>query len=43
MGNAETNGLKLLSVANISNNRVSKGLEDGTQDNYERMLVFWNE
>ena len=41
--NAETNGLESLIEANINSDKVSKQLESGTEINYNRMLVLWDE
>lgn len=40
---AETNGLESLIEANINGDKVSKHLEAGTQINYNRMLILWDE
>ena len=40
---AETNGLESLIEANINSDKVSKHLESGTEINYNRMLVLWDE
>jgi len=40
---AQTNGLESLTEANINSNKVSKHLEPGTEINYNRMLVLWDE
>ena len=40
---AETNGLESLATANVNDDKVSKHLESGTEINYNRMLVLWNE
>ncbi len=40
---AESNGLESLNKANIDGDTVSKHLESGTEINYNRMLVLWDE
>jgi hypothetical protein len=40
---AETNGLESLIEANINSDKVSKHLESGTEINYNRILVLWDE
>ena len=40
---AETNGLEPLDGANVNSDKVSKGLESGTEINYDRMLHLWDE
>lgn len=40
---AEMNGLEPLIKANINSDKVSRHLESGTEINYNRMLVLWDE
>ena len=40
---AETYGLELLMKTDLNDEKVSKGLESGTETNYTRMLVLWDE
>ena len=40
---AETHGLEPLIKTVLNDEKVSKGLESGTETNYTRMLVLWDE
>ncbi|KAI9806300.1 MAG: hypothetical protein M1825_006415 [Sarcosagium campestre] len=40
---AELNGLESLIEANMNSDKVSKHIESGTEINYNRMLVLWDE
>ena len=40
---AESNGLESLDKVNIDGDTVSKHLESGTEINYSRMLILWDE
>ena len=40
---AESNGLESLATSYVNGNKVSKHLESGTEINYNRMLVLWDE
>ncbi len=40
---AETNDLESLIKININSDKISKHLESGTEINYNRMLILWNE
>ena len=40
---AETHGLEPLIKTDLNDEKVSKGLEDGTETNYTRMLLLWDE
>lgn len=40
---AETHGLEPLTKIELNDERVSKGLESGTETNYTLMLVLWDE
>ncbi|MCJ1278125.1 hypothetical protein MMC21_005940 [Puttea exsequens] len=40
---AETHGLEPLMKTDLNSNKVSKHLESGTETNYNRMLVLWDE
>ena len=40
---AETHGLEPLIKTDLNSDKVSKHLESGTETNYSRMLVLWDE
>jgi hypothetical protein len=40
---AESHGLESLNKADIDGDTVSKHLESGTEINYNRILVLWDE
>lgn len=40
---AESNGHESLNKADIDGDTVSKHIESGTEVNYNRMLVLWDE
>jgi hypothetical protein len=40
---AEANGLKPAAESGVNGDIVRKELEQGTSDNYDRMLDFWDE
>ena len=40
---AMTNGHEPLHETNVNGDTVAKGLEDGTELNYKRMLDLWDE
>ena len=40
---AAINGHEPLAETDLNGDRVSKKLEDGTEVNYQRMLVLWDE
>ena len=40
---AETHGLEPLMKTDLNSDKVSKHLESGTETNYTRMLVLWDE
>ena len=40
---AVINGHEPLAVTDLNGDKVSKGIEDGTQVNYKRMLDLWDE
>ena len=40
---AETHGLESLIESRINSDKVSKHLQSGTEINYDRMLVLWDE
>ena len=40
---AVTNGHEPLHETNVNGDTVAKGLEDGTELNYKRMLDLWDE
>lgn len=40
---AETHCLEPLTNTGLNDGKVSKGLEFGTETNYNRMLILWDE
>ena len=40
---AETHGMEPLVKTGLNDEKVSKGVESGTETNYSRMLVHWDE